>query len=126
MILTLDFSGDIPIYMQIRNQIVVGIAGGQLRSGEKLPTIRTLADQFGVNMMTVNKAYQLLKQEGYIVTDRRAGAVVKGSAAAGLPVVTEEQLRLLVSEAKAHQVSKAELLALCETIYDALEGGVLL
>jgi len=126
MILTLDFSGEIPIYMQIRNQIVIGIAGGQLRPGEKLPTIRTLGDQFGINMMTVNKAYQLLKQEGYIITDRRAGAVVKGPADAGLPAVTQDQLRLLVSEAKMHQVSKAELLALCGELYDALEGGVLL
>ena len=123
MILTLDFSGDTPIYMQIRNQIVVGIAGGQLRSGEKLPTIRTLSDQFGINMMTVNKAYQLLKQEGYIITDRRAGAMVKGSLSDGLPAAAQEQLKLFISEAKMHHVSKDELLALCADIYDILEGG---
>ena len=122
MILTLDFSGETPIYLQIRNQIVMGIAGGQLRSGEKLPTIRTLGDQFGINMMTVNKAYQLLKQEGYIITDRRIGAVVQGPMAGGLPAAAQEQLRLLVSEAKLHHVSKAELLALCGDIYDSLEG----
>ena len=122
MILTLDFSGETPIYLQIRNQIVMGIAGGQLRSGEKLPTIRTLGDQFGINMMTVNKAYQLLKQEGYIITDRRIGAVVQGPMAGGLPTAAQEQLRLLVSEAKLHHVSKAELLALCGDIYDSLEG----
>ena len=123
MILTLDFSGETPIYMQIRNQIVVGIAGGQLRSGEKLPTIRTLSDQFGINMMTVNKAYQLLKQEGYIVTDRRAGAMVKGPLSDGLPAAAREQLKLLISEAKMHHVSKDELLTLCADIYDILEGG---
>jgi Predicted transcriptional regulators len=122
MILTLDFSGETPIYLQIRNQIVMGIAGGQLRSGEKLPTIRTLGDQFGINMMTVNKAYQLLKQEGYIVTDRRIGAVVQEPMSDGLPAAAQEQLRLLVSEAKLHHVSKAELLALCGDIYDSLEG----
>ena len=76
MLLQLDFSSDLPIYLQIRNQIVLGIASGALVPGERLPTIRTLADEAGVNMMTVSKAYQLLKQEGYIRTDRRSGAVV--------------------------------------------------
>ena len=79
MLLQLDFSSDLPIYLQIRNQIVLGIASGALVPGERLPTIRTLADEAGVNMMTVSKAYQLLKQEGYIHTDRRSGAVVSGN-----------------------------------------------
>ena len=55
------------------------------RPGEKLPTIRALAEQSGVNMMTVNKAYGILKQEGYITTDRRGGTVVSGSRGAGGP-----------------------------------------
>ena len=80
MLLQLDFSSDLPIYLQIRNQIVLGIAGGKLAPGERLPTIRALADEAGVNMMTVSKAYQLLKQEGYISTDRRSGAVVSETA----------------------------------------------
>ena len=64
MLLQLDFNSERPIYQQIRDQIVVGMARGQLRPGEKLPTVRALADEAGVNMMTVSKAYQLLKQEG--------------------------------------------------------------
>ena len=76
MILTFDFSSDVPLYMQLRNQIVIGIAEGKLVPGEKLPTIRALADESGINMMTVSKAYQLLKQEGYIETDRRSGASI--------------------------------------------------
>lgn len=80
MLLQLDFSSDLPIYLQIRNQIVLGIASGALVPGERLPTIRTLADEAGVNMMTVSKAYQLLKQEGYIRTDRRSGAVAQNRA----------------------------------------------
>ena len=55
MILKLDFASDIPIYLQIRNQIVLGVADGQLMSGERLPTIRALADEIGVNTMTVSK-----------------------------------------------------------------------
>ena len=76
MLLHLDFNSEIPIYVQIRNQIVLGIAEGKLLAGEKLPTIRALSEECGINMMTVSKAYQLLKQEGYIHTDRRSGATV--------------------------------------------------
>lgn len=70
MLLSLDFSSKLPIYMQIRNQIVLGIASGELAPGEKLPTIRALAEQSGVNMMTVSNAYAALRQEGYITADR--------------------------------------------------------
>ena len=77
MILKLDMSGDIPIYVQLRNQIVLGIGRGALRVGEKLPTVRQLAGDAGINTMTVNKAYQVLKAEGFIEIDRRHGAVVR-------------------------------------------------
>lgn len=76
MLLTFDFSSDTPLYIQLRNQIIIGIADGRLISGEKLPTVRALAEESGINTMTVSKAYQLLKQEGYITTDRRSGAAV--------------------------------------------------
>lgn len=123
MLLRLDFSSGCPLYMQIRNQIVMGIADGQLRPGERLPTIRALADEFGINMMTVNKAYGLLKQEGYIRTDRRSGAVVSGGTGAqGLSEQTQTQLRLLVSEAKLNGLSKEAFLALCGRLYEEGEG----
>lgn len=76
MILNFNFSSKVPIYIQLRNQVVIGIAEGKLKPGEKLPTIRRLAAESGINMMTVSKAYQLLKEEGYILTDRRLGTVV--------------------------------------------------
>ena len=76
MIFQFDFSSNIPLYMQLRNQVVIGIAEGKLLPGDRLPTIRALAEESGINMMTVSKAYQLLKQEGYINTDRRSGAVI--------------------------------------------------
>ena len=56
MLLRLDFSVDTPIYQQIRNEIVRGIAAGELQPGQQLPPIRTLAEDCGVNMMTVSKA----------------------------------------------------------------------
>lgn len=119
MLLQLDFNSDTPIYQQIRDQIVLGIADGSLESGQRLPTIRALADEAGINMMTVSKAYQLLKQEGYIQTDRRSGATVaprRGAAGPGRE--TLRGLRLRLSELRLAGLSREEILALCARLYD--------
>ena len=58
MILEIDFNSDEAIYVQLRNQIVKGIGKGELKAGEKLPPVRQLASDAGVNTMTVNKTYQ--------------------------------------------------------------------
>lgn len=120
MLIHLDFNDEVPIYMQIRNQIVMGIAEGKLAPGEKLPTIRTLAEQSGINMMTVNKAYQLLKQEGYILADRRSGAMVsdRNIVKTGLSDRTKEGLRIIISEARLSGVTKEDFLSLCEVMYE--------
>ena len=123
MLLRLDFRSEVPIYQQIRNQIVLGIAGGQLRDGERLPTVRALAEEIGVNMMTVSKAYQLLKQEGYLQTDRRSGAVVQVRSGRGEPPAeTVEGLRLRLSELRLAGLSREEILALCEKLSGEEEG----
>ena len=123
MLLKLDFAQDTPIYLQIRNQIVLGIANGELKPGDKLPPIRTLAIETGVNTMTVNKAYQLLKQEGYLITDRRLGAMINPARAAEQhPPLTEYPgLKLLLSGLYVDGVSREELLSACSRIYDELE-----
>ena len=118
MLLTFDFSSDTPLYIQLRNQIVVGIANGRLTPGEKLPTVRVLAEESGINTMTVSKAYQLLKQEGYITTDRRSGAAVapRGERES----VSEETLsalRLSLSELRLAGFDRVEALALCDKLY---------
>ncbi len=122
MLLKLDFSMDVPIYMQIRNQIVMGIANGSLKAGEKLPPIRTLASETGINTMTVNKAYQLLKQEGFIITDRRLGAIInpERSPSPSLSLTEHKELNLLISEFYVNGITKEELLNACSTIYDSL------
>ena len=123
MLLHLDFSSDIPLYIQIRNQIVLGIAEGKLSAGEKLPTVRALSEECGINMMTVSKAYQLLKQEGYIQTDRRAGAVVSHSEKQADPrPETIEGLKLRLSELRLAGMSKEEALNLCRTLYEEGEA----
>ena len=76
MVIAIREGSEIPIYQQIRDQIVQGISDGRLKANEQLPTVRSLAEEVGINSMTVNKAYQLLKQQGYIIADRRNGARV--------------------------------------------------
>lgn len=125
MLLKLDFSNDTPIYLQIRNQIILGIASGELKPGEKLPPIRTLASETGINTMTVNKAYQLLKQEGYLITDRRSGAVINPNRSPEQhpPLTEHPKLKLLLSELYTDGVSKEELLYACSELYDRLTQG---
>ena len=69
MVWDFDFQSETPLYMQLRNQVVLSISKGELKAGDKLPTIRALSDESGINMMTISKAYQLLKSEGYVTTD---------------------------------------------------------
>ncbi len=113
MIMKLDFAGSVPIYQQIRDQIVQAVADGTFKDGDRLPTIRALAGEIGV------KAYQLLKQEGYIITDRRSGAVVQ--CARGRKEALEheigKELELLIAEAKIAGISRQEFLELCGKIY---------
>jgi len=118
MILSLDYSADIPIYQQIRNQVVLGIASGDLAPGTKLPTIRALATELGINMMTVSKAYQTLKSEGYIHSDRRNGAwVAHGGNDAAVMHKLEESLHLIVAEARLNGVKEETIIELCHQFY---------
>ena len=76
MLIEIDFNSDQAIYMQLRDQIIMGIASSRFQEGDMLPSVRQLADTIGVNMHTVNKAYTVLKQEGYVKVDRRKGVMV--------------------------------------------------
>jgi len=118
MRLIFDFESKTPIYQQLRDQIVVGIAEGKLSPGEKLPTIRALADESGINMMTVSKAYQMLNNEGYIVTDRRKGTLISNKAKES-PVKEEtlKELRVIISELQLAGLSPDEVLTLCKEYY---------
>lgn len=120
MIIRIDEYSDVPIYMQIRNQIVMGISSGELKPGEQLPTVRALALEIGINTMTVSKTYQLLKQEGYIMTDRKNGARVRESITQS-GVISEEnktELRRIVSESRLAGISKDELKKLIDEFYE--------
>lgn len=116
MLFRLDFQSAVPIYRQIRDQVVLAVAQGELTPGERLPTTRALAEDAGVNVMTVSKAYQLLKAEGYLVTDRRAGAVVRAprGKAAGLSADQTARLKLLAGEARLAGLTLDDFVAACK------------
>lgn len=120
MLLRIDYEAPEPIYLQIRNQIVTMIASGDLQPGEKLPTVRALSAQIGINPMTVNKAYAVLKSEGYIKAGRRSGASVSGERNEKRDG-QKRNLRLAVAEMKAAGAGLDEILGLCKEYYE--NGG---
>lgn len=123
MIIEVDMNSSTPIYVQLRNQIVMGIGRGELKLGESLPTVRQLAQDIGVNTMTVNKAYQILKTEGYIKIDRRHGAIVSDNI--DMDIVfrekLENELELLLAEAAINGMDKRDFLSMCNEIYSKIK-----
>lgn len=123
MILKIDFNSDEAIYIQLRNQIVMGIATSQIEDGEQLPSVRQLAENIGINMHTVNKAYAVLRQEGFVKLDRRKGAVI---AIDYDKVIAEERLsenmQILLAEAMCKDITRDEVHCLVDSIYDYYQG----
>ena len=123
MFIEIDFSSDEALYIQLRNQIILGIATNRFHEGDVLPSVRQLADTIGINMHTVNKAYTVLKQEGYVKVDRRKGAVIavdEGTKQALLDV--REELRVLLAKASCKNISREEVHALIDEIYEEYGG----
>ena len=123
MIIKLDTTSSTPIYVQLRNEIVMGIGQGELKIGEGLPTVRQMAENIGVNTMTVNKTYAILKREGYIEIDRRHGAIVRPSALLNgeFKEKVESELALLITEASLKGMEKGKFIDMCEEIYNGLK-----
>ena len=126
VIIEIDFNSDEAIYMQLRNQIILGIASSQIREGDSLPSVRQLADQIGINMHTVNKAYSVLRQEGYVKVDRRHGAVValdvnKIRAMQEL----KRELQVILAKSSCMDISPTEIHELIDDIYRNM-GGICL
>lgn len=119
MVIEIDFQSDEAIYMQLRNQIIIGIATSMIREGDPLPSVRQLAGDIGINMHTVNKAYSVLKQEGFLQLDRRKGAVIAIDVNK-LQAVEEmrEQLRVLLAKASCQNISREEVHQLVDEIYE--------
>jgi DNA-binding transcriptional regulator YhcF (GntR family) len=123
MYIEIDFNSDEALYLQLRNQIILGIATSQFHEGDELPSVRQLADSIGINMHTVNKAYSVLRQEGFVKVDRRKGAVIaididKIQAMEDL----KRELQVLLAKCSCKRISREEVHALIDEIYENYEN----
>ena len=112
------------LYLQLRNQIVLGIAAAKFQEGDALPSVRQLADDIGINMHTVNKAYTVLKQEGFVKVDRRKGAVIALDADKLTSLrEMDENLRVILAKGICKGVSKDEVYQMIDEIYEEFGGA---
>lgn len=125
MFIEIDFNSDQAIYMQLRDQIIMGIASSRFQEGDMLPSVRQLADTIGINMHTVNKAYTVLKQEGYVKVDRRRGVMVAVDIDR-MRAIEEirEDLTVTLAKASCKNISGEEVHALIDEIYEEYGKGM--
>lgn len=129
MHIKLNFESEEPIYTQLIQQIIVGIAKNQLLPGERLPSVRSLAADIGINLHTVNKAYQHLKQEGFILIHRQRGVVIHPD---GPPKADQQyqqnmanKLHPYIAESIARGMTEDDFMKLCTEIFDEFKDGEL-
>ena len=119
MVIEIDFNSDEAIYIQLRNQIIMGIATSKIQEGDTLPSVRQLAENIGINMHTVNKAYSVLREEGFLQLDRRRGAVI----ALDIDKIRAMEdmrryLRVALVKAHCHNITKEDIYELVDEIYE--------
>lgn len=124
MIIKIDFESNEALYIQLRNQIIIGIATETIREGDSLPSVRQLADHIGINLHTVNKAYSVLRQEGFIKLDRRKGAVISLDVDK-MRALDElrKDLGVLMAWGICKGINREEAHDLIDEIYDYYMGG---
>lgn len=125
MFIELDLQSEVPIYKQLADQLIEGIASGKLSAGQPLPSVRALAADLGINLHTVNKAYQALKQEGFLEIHRKQGVIVQPGSLPQADDVFRERLRRdlrpLAAEAVARGMSEKEFQELLLSLYQQIQ-----
>ena len=106
-------AGGVPIYEQIVSQVKAKIIAGERREGDALPSMRLLAKELRISVITTKRAYEELEREGFIVSMTGKGSFVAGR---DLEFVREEQLRQI----EEHMAAIAELAASCKLSFDEL------
>ena len=123
MLIEIDFNSEEALYIQLRNRIILGIATSELKEGDTLPSVRQLAEDIGINMHTVNKAYTVLKQEGFVRVDRRRGAVVAINADRIRDIdQVRQELKVILAKASCKNISRQEVHALIDEIVEEYGG----
>ena len=123
MIIEIDFNSDEALYLQLRNQIILGIATSRIREGDELPSVRQLAGDIGINMHTVNKAYAVLRQEGFVKVDRRKGAIISIDTDRMETIrQLRKELQVILAKVSCKNISREEVHALIDEIYEDYGG----
>ena len=123
MYIKIDFESDEAIYVQLQNQIIMGIAMDVLREGDMLPSVRQMADLIGINMHTVNKAYTILKQDGFIHLGRRGAVIAVDVDKAKALSKMKERLQIVLAKGYCKNISRQEVHALVDDIFDEYGRG---
>lgn len=115
-------SSNIPIYEQVKEQIKDAIVANELKAGDKLPSIRLLAKDLGISVITTKSAYEELEKEGYVETIAAKGTYVANK---NYELIREEQLQKIeslldkaVSIAKISNISKEEIRSILDILYE--------
>lgn len=126
MFIQINFESDVPIYEQLKNQIIIGIAKKELAPGDRLPSVRKLASDIGINLHTVNKAYKQLEEKGFLIIHRQKGVIINPD---GPPKADEtytktlkETLLPMIAELELRGIDKKHLLSIINEIYEQLGG----
>ncbi|MFV0363112.1 MAG: GntR family transcriptional regulator [Suipraeoptans sp.] len=119
MYLEIDFNSNEAIYVQVRNQIIMEIAYSNIREGDSLPSVRQMANILGINMHTVNKAYGILREEGYIQLDRRRGAVIcVDPDKERLLKEIKSTMNIVIAQGRCKNITREDIHRLVDDIFD--------
>ncbi len=115
----IDWQSRTPIYDQLIRGVVRLKALGVLQPGDKLPSVRSLAAQLGVNPNTVQKAYQMLENQGVIYSVSGKGSFLshRSGASEELLQAAEERVRQVLSEAAQTGVGKERVIRIADEVY---------
>lgn len=126
MMIKIEFESKVPIYQQLKNQIIKGIASGELKEGESMPSVRQLAKDIGINLHTVNKTYKILKNEGFLITHRRKKVMVNSRERMIDPDFAKkikDQLEPIIAKSICKGVERPELQKIVSEVYEQISKG---
>lgn len=114
-------SSSIPIYEQIKESIISQILSDDLKEGEKLPSIRSLAKDIRISIMTVKRAYDELEKEGYLVTHQGKGSYISLKSSELAKEMKQKEIEdyifKIVDISKRHEIDKEEILEIFDLAY---------
>ncbi|MFJ7972669.1 GntR family transcriptional regulator [Psychrobacillus sp. NPDC096389] len=127
MFIEIQTNSSVPIYLQLAQQLIEGIARGELKPGDSLPSVRAFAADLGMNMHTVNKAYHYLEEKEFIQIVAKSGVIIQPN---GIPKATAEeqqqlaaQIRPLIAEGLVLKLSEEEMVVMVRQLVQNIKEG---